>query len=186
MSIPPLDTASDENLYRRIWIELQHAALDRHHDWRTPVLSSVDAQGSPQSRTVVLREVDAITRELRFYSDSRSPKVAELQTAPQAALVFWSKRLSWQLRVAVRVRVDTTGPLLDAAWARVSQSAAAGDYLSASAPGSPLLQQANAPLKQHNMAILTAQVDVLDWLELARSGHRRALVSPHSMEWRVP
>jgi len=186
VSIPPLDTASDEDLYRRIWMELQRAAQDRHHDWRTPVLSSVDAQGIPQARTVVLREVNTNTRELTFYTDRRSPKVAELQAAPLTALVFWSKRLSWQLRVAARVRVDTTGRLIDAAWARVSQSAAAGDYLSATAPGSPLQHQNNAPNKHHNMAILTAQIDVLDWLELARSGHRRALVTPDRTEWCVP
>jgi hypothetical protein len=186
MSIPPLDTPSDEDLYRRIWLELQRAAQDRHHDWRTPVLTSVDAQGVPQARTVVLREVNTVTRALTFYTDSRSPKVAELQAAPQSALVFWSKRLSWQLRVSARVRVDTTGPLLDAAWSRVSQSAAAGDYLSATAPGSPLHLQGTAPDRQHNMAILIAQVDVMDWLELARSGHRRALLTPDRAEWRVP
>lgn len=186
MSIPPLDTPSDEDLYRRIWLELQRAAHDRHHDWRTPVLTSVDAHGAPQARTVVLRAVDMLAHELAFYTDSRSPKVAELQAEPQTALVFWSKRLSWQLRVQAHVRVDTTGPLIDAAWSRVSQSAAAGDYLSATAPGSPLSLPGGAPDKQHNMAILTAQVKVFDWLELARSGHRRALVSSERLEWRVP
>lgn len=186
MSMPPPDTASDEDLYRRIWMELQRAAQDRHHDWRTPVLASVDAQGMAQARTVVLREVDPALKELTFYTDSRSPKVAELQASPQTALVFWSKRLSWQLRVAARVRVETAGPALNAAWARVSQSAAAGDYLSATAPGSPLNPPGKAADQQHNMAILTAQVDVLDWLELARSGHRRALVTSDRIEWRVP
>lgn len=186
MSIPPLETASDEDLFRRIWLELQRATQDRHHDWRTPVLSSVDLQGVPQARTVVLRQADPTTRQLMFYTDSRSPKVAELQNAPQSALVFWSKRLGWQLRVQARVRVETTGPLLDAAWARVSQSAAAGDYLSTHAPGSPLNLPLEAVAKPHNMAILTALVEVMDWLELARSGHRRALVTPERLEWRVP
>ncbi len=82
MSIAPLDTPSDEDLYRRIWMELQRATQDSHHDWRTPVMSRVNAQGVPQA-------------------------------APQTALVFWSKRLSWQLRVAARVSVDTTGPMLN-------------------------------------------------------------------------
>lgn len=186
MSIPPLDIAADKDLHHRIWLELQRATQDRHHDWRTPVLTSVDAQGAPQARTVVLREADPGTQELTFYTDSRSPKVAELQAAPLCALVFWSKRLGWQLRISARVHVDTKGPLLDAAWSRVSQSAAAGDYLSAAAPGSPLHLQGNALDQQHNMAILIAQVQVLDWLELARSGHRRALLTPDRTEWRVP
>ena len=186
MSMVPLDTPPDEDLYRAVWKQLQRAAHDRHHEWRTPVMSSVNSQGAPQARTVVLREVNTATKELTFYSDSRSPKVAELQTSPQTALVFWSKRLSWQLRVSARVRVDTAGPLLDAAWLRVSQSPAAADYLSATAPGSPLHPPDNTPNQQHHMAILVAQVDVLDWLELARTGHRRALLTPDSAEWRVP
>ena len=186
MSMVPLDTPPDEGLYRGVWKELQRAAHDRHHDWRTPVMSTVNAQGVPQARTVVLREVNTITEELTFYTDSRSPKVGELQAAPQTALVFWSKRLSWQLRVSARVRVDTTGPVLEAAWSRVSQSAAAGDYLSATAPGSPLHAPDNPSQQQHNMAILTAQVDVLDWLELARCGHRRALLTPDRTDWLVP
>ena len=186
MSMVPLDTPPDEDMYRAVWKQLPRAAHDRHHEWRTPVMSSVNSQGAPQARTVVLREVNTATKELTFYSDSRSPKVAELQTSPQTALVFWSKRLSWQLRVSARVRVDTAGPLLDAAWLRVSQSPAAADYLSATAPGSPLHPPDNTPNQQHHMAILVAQVDVLDWLELARTGHRRALLTPDSAEWRVP
>ena len=186
MSMVSLDTPPDEDMYRAVWKQLQRAAHDRHHEWRTPVMSSVNSQGAPQARTVVLREVNTATKELTFYSDSRSPKVAELQTSPQTALVFWSKRLSWQLRVSARVRVDTAGPLLDAAWLRVSQSPAAADYLSATAPGSPLHPPDNTPNQQHHMAILVAQVDVLDWLELARTGHRRALLTPDSAEWRVP
>lgn len=185
-SFPPANPPSDDDLYHRIWMELQRATQDRHHDWRTPVLTSVDAKGAPQARTVVLREVFEATRELAFYTDCRSPKVAELQVTPQTALVFWSKRLSWQLRLSARVRVDTTGPLLDAAWARISQTAAASDYLSATAPGSPLSLHNHTLKKQHNMAILVAQVDVLDWLELARSGHRRARLTVEGTEWRVP
>ena len=180
----PLQT--DHDIRQRIWVELQRATHDRHHEWRTPVVATVGADGLPGARTVVLRHADVKSASLAFYTDSRSPKVAELQAAPQAALVFWSKRLSWQLRVSARVRVETAGPLLDAAWLRISQSPAAADYLSATAPGSPLCQPNNAPNPQHHLAILIAQVDILDWLELARTGHRRALLTPHCVQWCVP
>jgi len=92
---------------QRIWVELQRATQDRHHEWRTPVLATTGADGLPNARTVVLRYANAKLGILQMYTDSRSPKVAELLARPQVMLAFWSKRLSWQLRV----RATTFQPL---------------------------------------------------------------------------
>ena len=84
--------------------------------------------------------------------------------------------------------VQTTGPQIEAVWDRVSQSAAAGDYLSAAAPGDVLPgEQAlpGDPTHQHHLAILIAQVQEIDWLELARGGHRRAMFGADTWDWRV-
>ncbi|MCJ7798217.1 MAG: pyridoxamine 5'-phosphate oxidase family protein, partial [Polaromonas sp.] len=169
---------TEPEIRQRIWLELQRATQDRHHEWRTPVLATVGTDGAPQARTVVLRHAAATLARLQIYTDSRSPKVAELVAQPSASLVFWSKRLSWQLRVRAHMSVQTTGPEVEAVWARVSQSAAAGDYLSACAPGDALSDTQTGNLEQastHHLAILTAQVQETDWLELTRSGHRRAV-----------
>ena len=187
---PPLLTETD--IRHRISIELQRATNDRHHEWRTPVLATVDSDHTPQARTVVLRQADAALSQLQIFTDSRSPKVAELAASPHAVLVFWSTRLSWQLRVRVLTTVQRTGPEVEAEWARVSQSAAAGDYLSANAPGaalSTLTSETTANKDEpppHHLAIITLQVQDMDWLELARSGHRRAVFNADRWEWRVP
>ena len=182
-----------DEIRQRIWTELQRATQDRHSEWRTPVLATVGRQGAPDARTVVLRHADAKLSRLHIYTDSRSPKVAALADQPSAMLVFWSKRLSWQLRVRAHMSVQTAGPQLEAVWDRVRQSAAAGDYLSAAAPGDALPgEQADEqalpedPTRPHHLAILIAQVQEIDWLELARGGHRRALLSTDTWEWRVP
>jgi pyridoxine/pyridoxamine 5'-phosphate oxidase len=183
---------TEPEIRQRIWMELQRATQDRHHEWRTPMLATVGADGLPQARTVVLRQADPRLCKLQIYTDSRSPKVAELAAKPQAMLVFWSKRLSWQLRVQAVASVQHTGPEVDAVWTKVSQSAAAGDYLSARAPGDvlPAADAASAAepgLQQpHHLAIVTAQVQEMDWLELARSGHRRAVFQAEAWQWRVP
>ena len=180
---------NEHEIRQRIWTELQRATQDRHSQWRTPVLATVGKEGAPDARTVVLRHADAKLSRLHIYTDNRSPKVAELADQPNAMLVFWSKRLNWQLRVRVHMSVQTTGPQVDAVWARVSQSAAAGDYLSPSAPGDRLPGAPAPPrdsIHPHHLAILVAQVQEIDWLELARSGHRRALVGADTWEWRVP
>ena len=180
---------TEPEIRERIWTELQRATQDRHHDWRTPVLATVGLDGLPQARTVVLRQADAALARLHIYTDSRSPKVAEVTAKPGATLVFWSQRLSWQLRVRASMSVQTCGPEVRAVWARVSQSAAAGDYLSAGAPGDAL-QAAPAgsgdSAGSHHLAILTAQVQEIDWLELARGGHRRAVLGATTWAWRQP
>ncbi len=171
-----------------MWQELQRATQDRHHEWRTPALASLGLDGAPQVRTVVLRHADPALWQLTFYTDSRSTKVLELQKNSQVTLVFWSKRLGWQIRLQTRVTVHTDGPEVAAAWGRVQQSPSAGDYLSLVAPGSPLQLQADSPgqSEQHHLAVLSAQAMSLDWLELARAGHRRAFMTPTTLEWRVP
>ena len=174
---------------QRTWMELERAVQDRHHEWRTPVLATVDTEGTPNARTVVLRHADAQLQSLQFFTDGRSPKITELSHQPTAMLVFWSKRLNWQLRVRVQIAVQTTGPQVDAVWERLSQSAAAGDYLSADAPGDELPEGETAPANtkgMHHLAILVAQVQEVDWLELRREGHRRAVFGKDTWQWRVP
>lgn len=202
----PLSTAPD--IRHRIWQDLQRATQGRYHEWRTPVLSTVGVDGLPQARTVVLRQTDAKLGALKIYTDSRSPKVADLNAKPGAFLVFWSKRLSWQLRVRAMATVLHSGPEVDAVWGKVSQSAAAGDYLSDSAPGDQLPSNAPGILRGassetadetdsgnglgdaaqplHHLAIITLQIQEIDWLELARSGHRRALIRADDWQWLVP
>ncbi|MBA3057162.1 MAG: pyridoxamine 5'-phosphate oxidase family protein [Gammaproteobacteria bacterium] len=180
---------TEAELRHQIWHELQRATQDRQHEWRTPVLATIGAQGGPQARTVVLRHSNATLERLTFYTDRRSPKVAELAANSGVTLVFWSKRLGWQLRVQADMSAQTTGPEVEQAWAQVSQSAAAGDYLSASAPGDALPIAPGMPGIQtsaHHLAVLTAQVQHIDWLELGRSGHRRAVFGANTWEWRVP
>lgn len=183
----PLQTPEDIRL--QIWKELGRASLDRHHEWRTPVLASTDANGLANARTVVLRRADAVASQFEMYTDKRSPKVAELKTQPLAMLVFWSSRLSWQLRVRVRFKVVSSGAHVESLWQGVKQSPAALDYLSATAPGDALASNASASAAAHTspfFALLRAQVLQMDWLELSRHGHRRAQLSDNTWVWVTP
>ena len=183
-----------EDIRSQIWKELGRASLDRHHEWRTPVLASADADGLPDARTVVLRQVDALAGQLTFYTDSRSPKAAQLQAKASAMLVFWSARLSWQLRVRVACSVITSGPEVDTLGQGVKHSAAAGDYLAPLPPGTVLspgsgmadADKANESAPTHSFSLLRAQVQRMDWLELSRDGHRRAQLSANDWVWLTP
>jgi len=179
MSVPsdrPADRPTDidfERLRAQIWQQLQQAVGDREHEWRTPVLAGIDADGLPQARTVVLRRADPIASTLQVYTDSRSPKVDELLGQPDAVLVFWSRRLSWQLRARVTVQVLTEGELVEAAWEQVSRTAAGADDLAPAAPGSVFVSTEQGNHTSHHLAVLLATIEAFDWLELARGANRR-------------
>jgi pyridoxamine 5'-phosphate oxidase len=173
-------------IHHRIWTELARATKDRHHAWRTPVLATVQ-DGQPHARTVVLREVHASTSQLLFYTDGRSAKVSQLSNQPDALLVFWSKRLNWQLRTQVSVTVHATGQLVETIWTRVSQSASSADFLSPCAPGTALPgAKTTAASDQHHLVVISAEVQEIDWLELANNGHRRARIRTDAWDWLTP
>jgi pyridoxamine 5'-phosphate oxidase len=117
------------------------------------------------------------------FTDKRTPKVAELSAQPVGMLTFWSKRLGWQCRIALSFQVHIDGPEVDAAWARMSQSAAAKDYLALVAPGSPIVgndcdENTAANNTSHNLALLTGRISSIDWLESGQSSHRRIKFMP--------
>ena len=185
---------SADDLATRLWQELTRAPHDRHHDWRTPILATqgIDASG-PQARTVVLRHADASSWTLNIYTDARSPKCLELQSQPLAQLIFWSKRLNWQLRVSAIATVVLQGDQVHAAWERVRQSRAAADYLSTQPPGhiQPAVEPATSDSGEfqltHHFAVLNLKVSSMDWLALRQDGHRRARLKPcGSLAWLVP
>ena len=174
-----------EDLAACLWRELQRAPHDRHHEWRTPVLATqgIDESG-PQARTVVLRHADVKLWSLRVYTDARSPKCSELVAHPLAQMIFWSKRLNWQLRVSAIATVEFEGEQVNTAWENVSQSRAAVDYLSALPPGQiqssskPEVENSRHSLRQHHLAILNFKVSSMDWLALSKDGHRLVRLTP--------
>jgi hypothetical protein len=155
---PPAAPRPDE-LLPRLWGELERAVRTRGHGWRCPVLASVDAEGRPRARTVVLRAVDVQRGEFVVFTHGLSSKVPQLRADPRAEFVFWCDALQWQLRASVQVRLEVDGPRVEAARARVAGTPAARDYLG---PGGEAL----------HLAVLVARVQEFDWLELDPHGHR--------------
>ena len=189
----PLESA--DLIRHQIWKELARATHDRHHAWRTPTLATITRQGQPNARTVVLRKVqhDLHGGTLEIYTDRRSPKVVELMEQPSASLVFWSARLKWQLRVRADIAIQTEGPYVASLWQVVRQSKAAGDYLGLLPPGQVLpndgvtnLEPSMTDERESHFAVLTAQVQEIDWLELGHGQHRRCRFVGSQWQWLTP
>jgi hypothetical protein len=187
-----------EAVEQRIWSELETAVQRRapgvsSHEWRTVVLATVDGQ-VPDARTLVLREVDSRERRLVFYTDARSPKVRQIEASPVGALMCWSREFDWQLRMQVRLAVETSGLAVSSRWARLQSTDNAGEYLAPHPPGQRLDRMPVPPAPpaspdlgtRSHFAMITALVDEIDWLELHVDGHRRAIFGRDGAHWVQP
>ena len=79
---------------------LRDALKSEPNDANAMILATVDADGAPDARMVLLKDVDA--RGLVFFTNLESAKGVQLTSHPKAALVFHWK----SLRRSVRVRGD--------------------------------------------------------------------------------
>jgi pyridoxamine 5'-phosphate oxidase len=76
---------------------LGDARATEPNDANAMALSTVDADGAPDSRMVLLKDVDS--GGFTFYSNRESAKGGQLAGAPRAALLFHWKSLRRQVRV---------------------------------------------------------------------------------------
>jgi pyridoxamine 5'-phosphate oxidase len=103
---------SDEAVFEReepigLFVDwLAEARAHEINDSNAMTLATVDADGVPDARIVLLKDVDA--RGFTFYSNRESAKGVELDARPSAALVFHWKSLRRQVRV--RGSVEPVSP----------------------------------------------------------------------------
>ena len=92
---PPLLSGDDPVALFQEW--LAEANKAEPNDANAMTLATVDAEGMPDARMVLLKDVDAAG--FVFYSNYESAKGRELLANPKAALVFHWKSLRRQVRV---------------------------------------------------------------------------------------
>ena len=90
-------------LLDQAWSLLEEGQADGQSPFRLMSLATVDGEGQPKARHVVLRGVDRGAKNLEFHTDISSSKCAELQANPQAQLLFWDPDLAIQLRLHARI-----------------------------------------------------------------------------------
>ena len=119
-------TAADEPL-RLFSAWLTEATASEPRDPTAMTLATVDADGMPNARMVLLKGVDA--RGFVFYTNVESQKGRELAAHPLAALVFHWKSLSRQVRVRGPVE-PVTAAEADAYFASRAKQAQIGAWAS--------------------------------------------------------
>lgn len=192
--------------FEKIWQLLLDGAQNRHGAAHTPVVATADALGSPQQRVMILRAANREERRLRFHTDARSLKVAEVGEHILASALIYDASEKLQLRMSGAAHVEQTGPVVDKAWqqstvfARRCYMTKSPPGLAAAAPTSGLPEwiEGKKPVEDDltearaNFALLWLEIDSIEWLYLANAGHRRAKWEWHEGDhrwsgcWLVP
>ena len=188
--------APEESFFNDLRLSLQEAwkllaegAADRHSPLHTPVVATVTGEGRASQRIMVLRAIDQAQRRMRFHTDVRGSKVAEIRHGGTVSVLGYHPEAKVQLRLSGTATVKSAGPEADAAWQEASLYGQRC-YLADPAPGSPVDSPTSGldpeiegvkPTPEQvrsaraNFVILLVEVQTMEWLYLAHQGHRRAL-----------
>ncbi len=170
------------------WALLARGVADRRSAFHTPTLITQTISGAPAARTVVLRACDVPARTLRFHTDERSAKVAEIERMPRVIVHGYDFKSKAQLRLEGHARVmEASSDAARAAWLG-SQESSRMIYAQTHAPGAPI----NAPAQgdgrdgaaEENFSIIMVVIDAFEWLYLHHAGHRRARFAWQPEGWR--
>lgn len=104
LSPPPVEVALDAEPFALLRAWLDEAGRGEPNDPNAMALATVDAEGRPSLRMVLLKGLD---QGLCFYTNAQSRKGVELAGNPHAALLFHWKSLRRQVRAEGPVEAMT-------------------------------------------------------------------------------
>mgnify|MGYP000002876376 FL=1 len=176
-----------ETVWRAVRAALEGAARPGA-PFNKSVLATRGLDGTPQARTIILREVDLSTGRIRIHTDARSAKCTEIRACPDVTLLGYDGEGDVQLRIKAKGAVHIRDEVADAAWEGASDSslraylveAAPGTARAAPGTGLPEDVEGRIPKRarlvdgRENFAVIRLQIAEIDWLRLAREGNRRA------------
>ena len=176
-----------DEIERQCFTLLVRGVRDRRSALHVATLASAGRDGFPAARSVVLRAVDPAGRVLRFHTDRRSAKYAEMDADPRVAILFYDPRARLQFRFQALATLHHGDDMARGAWSRVAAGSrrcylglAPGSAQAAPVSGLPRDLETRPPTLAEsapgeiNFAIVQARLLGLDWLHLAADGHRRA------------
>ena len=191
-------------IFKNIKINLKKGVTDRKHSFHTPVFSNIDNKNNIESRVIVLRQFDNQQMILNFHTDFRSPKVSSLKTNSNSLFVFYDHKLKIQLRIKTISFINNQNSIAKKIW-DTTKLISRKCYLTSKAPGSitslpedgidenlkgkePSLEESVKGYK--NFTVIQNQIQNIDWLYLAASGHKRLKITLKNtipkFEWLIP
>ena len=123
--------------FEEAWNLVEAGSTDRNSPAHTPTVGTVDETGAPQLRIMILRDASRDTRTLRFHTDLRSMKAAQVRNNGATSVLFYDMSAKLQIRMSGQTQLLPIGDVADAAWSN-STPFARRCYMAEAAPGLPI------------------------------------------------
>lgn len=177
-----------DEAWNQVFHELKRATVDPRHPFRNFWVSTIDENGRPNSRTVVLRKFTDENRIL-LYTDIRSDKAKELNKNPHAMLGFYHKHKRLQVKALGDAKIHHQNELSEQEW-KESGHKGAHSYTSLTEPGKPLVTPGDAHHWKlddpHNFSVIEIRICEWEFLQLNGTQHLRSKKTDSKMNWIAP
>ena len=175
-----------DDLLKRIWAQLAIPVGPVRNPFRLMQLATLDQQGWPVSRTVVLRSVDAGAGALYFYVDKRSAKCAQITAEPRVALTALSPCGVMQIRLQGLANLVKEAGQLQRCWGAARDKTQAL-FRHGAVPGQVIESPESACAITvdgfKHFAMMQIEATALEWLDLAQPVQQRARFERRQGGW---
>ena len=189
-----------KNIHSDAWEDFKDGVKNTKSSFHFPVISTIDKDGFPSSRTVVLRKIDKKNKIISFNTDIRSNKWNEIINNNKVSVSIYDTSKKTQIRILGKAIVNYKNKIWESAWnstPRMSRECYSTPYSPSTVISKP--EDIDLNLKKiktedyEKYKINFGRIDIhiysLDWLYLVHSGHRRAKFiydKEVSMVWIAP
>jgi len=199
-----LENDTLDGILDQVWRMLERGVTHSRDPFHSPVLGTMGENGC-SLRTVILRQFSRPDRLLVCHTDSRAPKVKEIEDCDNVTWLFCHPKKQVQLRVSGKATLHTDDQFADDQWDG-SRMTSRLNYCATQPPGtavdSPtsglpdfLLNKVptllNTEKGRKHFMVIAGKIQSVDWLELRMVGNRRALFTWDdedglSTSWLIP
>ena len=161
--------------------QMTRSNADHKHPFRYVVLATM-SEGDIKQRTVVHRKFlePGISH---ICTDSRTKKIADVESNPYASLLFYDNKKKLQISVSSRVEVVKEGVLYDEYLGQISEHTLL-DYSAVPRPGMKITDSSSFEGGDElYLNVLLLHWYSIDLLQLDRNGHKRAKYERVTDRW---
>jgi len=172
------------NLLELAQSELSRSNTERKHPFRLFTFATKD--DFPAIRTVVNRKFE-LDWTILFYTDSRTPKVRQIQKNEKVAALFYHPKKKLQIRIrGIAKLIEKNSKLFQHHFEKVKQSQSAKDYLTENAPGNNFPKEGELIFgEEFHFMPIQIYVKEIDILLLGKEKHERQIFTLKNEAWEM-
>ena len=175
----------NQKILENIWEELKLGVEKSKHPYHIFSVSTAN-DNKPDSRCVVLRNIDKKSKIISFHTDIRSKKIKHINSNDNVCALFYDHQKKIQLRIYGEIYIVTSKSEIEERW-KNSRNMSKLCYLNKYPPGDPIRtskeylcnesELGDIERGMKNFSIINVKIETIDWLNLNHKGHERMIIN---------